>query len=263
MIREYVEPFVGKGIGREQVLLGLFTKLKIPYKMHTYRYEREEHRNYLFSVGGKEPGILFCAHYDAFPACPGANDDASGIAVLLELYQKLRKKKIMQKIIFGVFDQEEQGCIGSRAFAEKNRNFSAVISLELVGYGDVVGLWPITRETKKQLFYQQVIKVLTKKKIQYETAEELPIFYSDFTPFREKGVEDSFCITMIPQKEVPFIKKVIRKPTLLQLQLEMGIGLPQFFEHYHSEKDTMDIIQERALQKVTEILKETIISITH
>ncbi len=263
MICTYVAPFVGKGLGREQALLTLFKKLRIPYHVHRYISEREEHRNYLFSLGKKEPCVLLTAHYDAFPDCPGANDDASGIAVLLALYQFLRKKKIKKNINFGIFDQEEKGCLGSYAFAEKNRKFSTVISLELVGYGEVMGLWPITEETRRQPMYKQILETLKEKKIPYQTAGELPIFYSDFTPFREKGIKDSFCITMIPKKEVQFIKKVIKKPSILQLQLQTGIALPSFFEHYHSEKDTMNIIQESALRRVSDVLKETIISTIH
>lgn len=262
-LKQCIKPLVGKGrIGREQVLIGLLEKLRINYIIHPYHYEHEEHRNYIFSLGKKEPGILLCAHYDTFPDCPGANDDASGIAVLFGLYQALRKKEVVQKVTFAFFDQEEIGCVGSRAFAEKNSFFSVVVSLDLVGYGEVVGLWPITPATKKQAFYQTLLATLKKREILCETAGELPVFYADFSPFREKGIKDSFCMTMLPKKEVYFIRKVIKRPYLLQLKLATKTGLPSFFEHYHTEKDNLSIINEKTLQMVVTILEEGIMSIT-
>jgi hypothetical protein len=49
--------------------------------------------------------LLFSAHYDAVKGSPGANDNASGVAVLLGLCQKVKNVQIPIRVIF--FDREE------------------------------------------------------------------------------------------------------------------------------------------------------------
>lgn len=60
-----------------------------------------------FSPCLQEKRLLFSAHYDAFRGSPGANDNASGVAVLLGLCHKLRHRRIPVRIVF--FDREERG----------------------------------------------------------------------------------------------------------------------------------------------------------
>ena len=254
-LSEYVKLFAGKSMGRERVLVDLLEMLEIPYSVHKYHHEHEEHHNYLFSLGRKEfdeSGLLLTAHYDTFPDSPGANDNASAIAVLIGLYQELRKSDLQKKITFAIFDQEENGCVGSRAFAKHNYDFSSVISLELVGHGDVIGLWPITEETKNQSFCKELIATIKKKHITYEVVADLPLFYADFTPFREKSIKDSFCITVVPKEDLITIRKVIKHPNLLKKHS------PKFFEHYHSKKDDMSMIQDSALSMAANVLYEII-----
>ncbi|MBI4440779.1 M28 family peptidase [Candidatus Woesearchaeota archaeon] len=258
-VKQYVRPFVGKGFpGRQRAVLEILAQLGIPYSVFAYRHEREEHYNYVFTLGAKEPGILLCAHYDAYPGSPGANDDASGIAVLFALYQRLRRKRLSGKVTFALFDQEEIGCIGSTAYAAKKR-FSAVVSLELVGMGDVVGLWPLSKLLQKQPFFRSVVSVMESMAIPYETAGDMPLFYADFTPFRARGIRDSFCMTMIPRKDVSLIREALKRPAVLRLRLETGIGLPVFFQHYHSTEDNLQVIQEAALARVVTVLDAAIL----
>jgi hypothetical protein len=58
---------------------------------------------------GKRDGVLY----------PGADDNASGVAMLLEVAERfaLQKEKPKRTIVFVAFDQEETGLIGSRHFA--------------------------------------------------------------------------------------------------------------------------------------------------
>ena len=51
--------------------------------------------------------ILLGAHYDTVEGTVGANDNASGIAGLLEIYRILSKKKMMRTVRFVAFTHEE------------------------------------------------------------------------------------------------------------------------------------------------------------
>lgn len=68
---------------------------------------------------------------------PGANDDASGVAVALECARVLAKHKWNQTIVFVGFTGEEQGLLGSRALARRARaegwKLEAVLSNDTVG----------------------------------------------------------------------------------------------------------------------------------
>ena len=68
---------------------------------------------------------------------PGANDNASGISVMLEVARVTRELLPPSEVTFVAFGAEEQGLFGSRAFAEKQKfegeNF--VLNLDMVGAG--------------------------------------------------------------------------------------------------------------------------------
>ncbi|MFY9813945.1 MAG: M28 family peptidase, partial [Dehalococcoidales bacterium] len=58
-----------------------------------------------FSTSFENKRLIISAHYDVVKGSPGANDDASGVSVLLGLCQDLGAIKAPVKIIF--FDREE------------------------------------------------------------------------------------------------------------------------------------------------------------
>lgn len=68
---------------------------------------------------------------------PGANDDASGVALTLELARILSTQKWDQTLVFVAFSGEEQGLLGSAALAkrakEENWKIDAVLSNDMVG----------------------------------------------------------------------------------------------------------------------------------
>ncbi|WP_422006136.1 M28 family metallopeptidase [Roseivirga pacifica] len=64
--------------------------------------------------------IVLGAHYDSVENCPGANDNASGVALAYSVAKhiaSLPNRKYNMKIVF--FDEEERGLIGSQAYAQK------------------------------------------------------------------------------------------------------------------------------------------------
>jgi hypothetical protein len=90
------------------------------------------------------PRVLIGAHYDTVAGTPGADDNASGVAVLLEAARLLSMQPCDATIEFVGFALEEsQGTaygVGSRAFAEAARRggdrYAGALILEMVGYTD-------------------------------------------------------------------------------------------------------------------------------
>ena len=74
---------------------------------------------------------------DAAGAAPGANDDGSGVALVMELARVLAQKKFSASIIFVAFTGEEQGLKGATYLAEKAKTegwqIEAVLNNDIVG----------------------------------------------------------------------------------------------------------------------------------
>ena len=82
--------------------------------------------------------ILLGAHYDTVPGSPGADDNASAIAVLLEVAKHLKNTHLRSTLRLIAFSLEECGYIGSTHYAQKTKRESetlvGMISLEMVGF---------------------------------------------------------------------------------------------------------------------------------
>jgi aminopeptidase YwaD len=78
------------------------------------------------------------AHYDTVEGSPGADDNASAVAGLLEIARLLQPVQLKSTLLFAGFTLEEYGFIGSSHFAQKarknNHPISGMISLEMLGY---------------------------------------------------------------------------------------------------------------------------------
>lgn len=67
--------------------------------------------------GGSGPAILVGAHFDGVAAGPGAADNATGVAIVLAAARYLATVESRQRpVIFALFDQEELGLVGSKAY---------------------------------------------------------------------------------------------------------------------------------------------------
>jgi len=62
---------------------------------------------------------LVCSHYDSVEAGPGADDDSSGTAALLEAARVLANHPMPATIVFASFTGEEGGLLGSREFVRR------------------------------------------------------------------------------------------------------------------------------------------------
>jgi len=216
-------------VERLAALKGILKRYKIPFTAENY----ESGQNIIIGKGD----ILFTAHYDTVFNSPGANDDASAMAVLIGL-AKARKAAI------AIFDEEELGYIGAKAYIEKHGLPKAVIDLELMGMGDMMAIWTVEEERP---MLEKIRKALRKAKITFEEARKVPIFWADFTAFREAGLKDAWCLTLAPSSEKELIRNFATRPLLTTVMTIFG-QVPKLFKYYHSSKDNSSNLTEKALQ---------------
>lgn len=102
-------------------------------------------RNIEAEIPGRVPGeiVIVGAHYDTVEGTPGADDNASGVAGLLELARLLRDLEPARTLRFVAFVNEEPPLfltdkMGSRVYARRSvlrgENIVAMLSLEMIGY---------------------------------------------------------------------------------------------------------------------------------
>lgn len=123
-----------------------FNKYGYTSKLQEYQIRKKTYKNIIATLKGtKEPDkiIIIGAHYDSVIGSPGADDNASGIAALLELARLMAKERPAKTIKFIAFTNEEPPffqtpLMGSMVYAKeakrKNENIETMICLEMIGY---------------------------------------------------------------------------------------------------------------------------------
>jgi Zn-dependent M28 family amino/carboxypeptidase len=107
-----------------------------------FSYRGTKFRNIVGRLGASRTSTLSIlgAHFDSVPGTPGADDNASGVAVLLEAARLLARARLRSQVLFCAFNLEELNMIGSSHFAKELKRagakVTAMISLEMVGYTD-------------------------------------------------------------------------------------------------------------------------------
>ncbi|UCC43742.1 MAG: M28 family peptidase [Candidatus Zixiibacteriota bacterium] len=106
----------------------------------TYVGVKECHNVLAVKVGSVHPNhhVIVGAHRDAVPGSPGADDNGSGTATVLETARLLRDVETACTIVFVLFDAEEPGLWGSYYYVESaiSRGDSIVTALvmDMIGY---------------------------------------------------------------------------------------------------------------------------------
>jgi len=208
--------------------------------------------------------LLFSAHYDAVRGSPGANDNASGVAVLLGLCHKLKDGRFPVRAVF--FDREEAwlripllrtGLLGSFHYVWKNtlRDVAAVYNLEFCGMGDYLGVWPIRSKEMRLRAFQEVGKAAARLALPMRAAH-IPWFIlsSDHLPFRLRGLPDALTLSLFPSSQVPLPEKWLAAlPRLLFRRRQVW---PEPLSTIHTARDTSSRLSEGSLELMLTLLLE-------
>jgi len=207
------DQFLQQGYGAPKVR---FQKFTVPGMSGVHA---QTQRNVLCGAGKDDPGIvLVCAHYDSIsqtPAklAPGADDNGSGIAVVLEAAQLLHQAPLKRGVLFAAFGGEEQGLFGSaecaRIAADEGWKIDVVINLDMIAYQAPDKLRHIVIEYDQgnrnpgndaaaKAFGLQMAQVAADYTNLIVTHTD--IWNSDYIPFEEKGYA---CIGLYEASENP------------------------------------------------------------
>jgi Zn-dependent M28 family amino/carboxypeptidase len=166
---------------------------------------RHEARNVLGMVKGRgKSWIVIGAHYDHLGhmgpdvVFPGANDNASGTAMLLSLAEWFTKNPIKHNILFAAFAGEEAGLVGSNWCAVDRPidwgDVRMMINLDILGTGDE-GI-TVVNATAQQAEFDQLVAINGAKNYLPQIKPRGPACISDHCPFVERGVPAIYIYTM-------------------------------------------------------------------
>jgi len=108
----------------------------------TARTEPRTSRNVVACLPGEnDEMIVVNAHHDSM-LTPGAVDDASGVAIVLEIARALSTENLQRTVLFVTFSGEELGLFGSADFVNKHgdNEIIAAITFDCIGAGPENGL---------------------------------------------------------------------------------------------------------------------------
>lgn len=155
--------------------------------------------------------LILCAHYDSiakstvnwdWQTCPapGANDNASGVAAMIEIARLINNVDMDYTIRFIAFTGEEQNLWGSRAYADhalsSNMNIILLINLDEIGYSDVMSNWKVIigEDQGNHIFPKNIdshkfAEVMKRAASDYTnlTGKLSDLWHSDHMPFLSAG----------------------------------------------------------------------------
>jgi hypothetical protein len=136
------------------------------------------------------PAVLLVAHYDSVPAGPGASDDGSGVATILEIARALKAGPMRKnEVTFLLDDGEEAGLLGADAFAEGYAaQVGVVINVEARGTDGPSLMFETSRDNAWLIdaFADSVRRPVTGS-LFYAVSRRLPND-TDVTVFKEHGM---------------------------------------------------------------------------
>ena len=149
-LRQHLDELVGdrhpnsspQGLQRaEQYLTRQFDALGLDVTSHSFDGLGATYRNIVATLSATDLAaspLVIAAHYDTVARSPGADDNASGLAVMLEAARCLLATPLRRPIRFIAFCLEESDLLGSRAYAAQLRAESqtlwGAIVLECLGF---------------------------------------------------------------------------------------------------------------------------------
>lgn len=214
-------------------------------------------RNIIASYGGDTslPRILLSAHWDSRPHAdqdpqglqapvPGANDDASGVAVLLEIARLLQQKPLPYPVDIILWDAEDLGregvedsyCLGSQYWIQNPapyppQRYRWGIHLDMVGGRNATFLQEGHSRQYAPFLVEQLWAVA--RQLGYERY---------FPPIPGEPITDD-PYYLSSRGKVPMVNIIQRDP--------MGKG---FFPEWHTTRDDLSVIDKATLQAVGDVL---------
>ena len=198
-----------------------------------------------------EKVIILGAHYDSVPGSPGADDNASAVAVLLEVARTVSSVNLGATVRFIAFTLEEDGYVGSILHAKKAKKegtkIEGMISLEMVGFTAPTQNYPFYIDPKYYPSVGDFLGVVANKKsaalmekVRSSLKRNIPQLPAEFltVPGNGEGLEEVRLSDHSPFWDQGFPALLVTDTSFLRNP------------NYHLPTDTIETLDFEFMQKV-------------
>ena len=184
-------------------------------------------------TNASSPILVLGGHFDTVAAGPGANDNASGTAVLLTVAKEMAQVNLGYEIRFVAFGSEEIGLIGSREFisrlsSEDKVRIQAMLNFDALGGGSTSTLIGSPDLVRTASTIAGLAGIRTRE------SEEPPNSTSDHFNFQREGISvlyfggDDYSLIHTPQDTIENITpRLIGEAALIGYLMTRQIASPQ------------------------------------
>ena len=214
---EYIRSQLAAALGDRAVKLHSFPIDSRRVTSHTSRRGNIGHApsdttayNVIGTLAGTDPEAgyyIVCAHYDATGArsaggwdwqrdpAPGADDNASGVALVLESAKLLAGQRFPWSILFIAWSGEELGLLGSQAYvtlaADRDDSILGVLNFDMIGFNDLQQRLELVTNPGSRWLIEHMASVAERYAIglNIDLLEDGGARLSDHAPFWARGYD--------------------------------------------------------------------------
>ncbi|MDN7245043.1 M20/M25/M40 family metallo-hydrolase [Planococcus shenhongbingii] len=228
---EWLKEQLEEGAVRLELTAARYTDLKSVNVIGTKKAKNQKADN-------KE--VLLTAHMDSVVGAPGANDNASGVGLMLELARVYKGYNTDKELKFIAFGSEERGLLGARYYVDQlsqpeRENIEAVFNPDMVAtkYEQAKNLYAMTVDGSKNIVTDSTVAAGAR----LGNSDILPGQFgsSDHVPFHNAGIPAALFIWMGIDSWDPLVYHIEKV--------------------YHTPEDTIeDNISEERMQSALDII---------
>ena len=204
--------------------------------------------NIIVRCGNGAKRIVVGAHYDASVISPGANDNGSGVAVMLALIRHLQNMEWNYSVDFCFFDQEEAGLTGSMFYVNQfiiPKKHLAMINLDIEGTGEEVYVGPVGRYSRFLIRY--VREAAQKLEVPLVESSEYP--ESDYESFAQYRLEN-ISVSIVPKGDGDRLTKFVHNGYKSD-----SLDPPKVLKVMHTADDRSNFVSPASLNMLYEFTR--------
>ncbi|MGE0479359.1 MAG: M20/M25/M40 family metallo-hydrolase [Phycisphaerae bacterium] len=174
-------------------IAALFQSFGLNVQLFPFPYNGQTYYNVVATqIGIRLPNEVYIvgAHFDSV-GNPGADDDASGVAAVLEAARVVSQYDTDRTIRYIAFDQEENGLVGSRAYANSlaGQTIRGMVQLDMITHNSGTYTTDIFGRTASNPLKSQVSTALLDYGNNLGTQVNGALNASDHAPFEDVGIQ--------------------------------------------------------------------------
>lgn len=243
---------------RRYLLIEELDKINIEYTITNRKIGENFVKNIIVNFNNNDnKKLVIGAHYDNLEGSIGANDNITGVAILIEIIKYIKENNIDRNIDIVFFDREEYADRGSEQYIKEigKNNIEAMINIDTCGFGDTI---IVGTETNIQKMYE--MKILNKNILNKDYIKTIKINPgSDDRSFEDENIPNIH-IQVVPKEDLEIINKIIDCNIKgLEIPTELSSKRLKFMDTIHNGKyDTLEIVDEKPMKLVLNFMLDII-----